>query len=829
MVAVSTNAHVRSQSNAYSKQSLWLIAVCFVLSGATGLIYEVLWARMLGLVFGATTFAVSAVLAAFMGGLALGSALSGKLAARIERPLRAYGLIEIGVAVYAIGVPFLFRLVDYLYAFIWEQAHPGFYAFNLWRFVLSCLVLLLPTTLMGATLPVLSAALLRSPGYKATSVTRLYTCNLVGAIFGTIGAGFFLLPTLGLRLTIFTAAAINFIIGVAAIIIDRRDERTPDQHEGDEAATSLEEESKRIEAGIEEATESESEGKIRFWLLCAAVSGFVTISTQVAWTRVLTMIIGSSTYAFSVVVALFLLGLALGASIVAKKKMTANLRRSIMNVELATACALLLSIWVTNAAPGLLITLGLKFQLSSWLSLLSLQILVAALLILVPAILMGMVMPLVLVWASKPGRAQVRLVGRSYAINTLGAIAGAFSTGFILIPKMSTRFTILFAATLSITLASFAYKPARGDIDVRRSLGLGATIILIMLLFAVAPRFRLDDLSKGAYDLFVRMQSSPQFTEAATEERRYSPEANRLLYYREGPTATVTVRTDWGVRSMAINGRTNASDSIDMPTQVILGQLPVLIAPHVENGLIVGYGSGVSVGAMLQSEIKQVECVELEPTAIEAGSFFDHVNNHPLNDARVRLIIDDARTYLRVNPTLYDMIVSEPSHPWVPGVANLFTQEFFELGRGRLKDDGLFVQWLQTYQLSTESLRSVLATFQSVFPHVMVLRVQGVAQGKDLILVGSREPLSLERARERMQDERVAKELARINIRSAEDLESWFVCDETVLAPAVQGAVINTDDNMRVENRAPREAFLPMTAANAEWIESLAAKSGKAR
>src|SRR5215213_6083349 len=198
MAAVSARAEVRVNSaRAYSKTSLWLIGLCFVLSGATGLVYEVLWARMLGLVFGATTFAVSAVLAAFMGGLALGSAWAGKLAQRIGRPLRAYGLIEIAVALYAVAVPVLFRLVDHLYAFIWEQFHPGFYAFSLWRFLLSSLVLLVPTTLMGATLPILSAALLRTPRKGATAVTRLYTCNLVGAIFGVVLAGFYLLPALG--------------------------------------------------------------------------------------------------------------------------------------------------------------------------------------------------------------------------------------------------------------------------------------------------------------------------------------------------------------------------------------------------------------------------------------------------------------------------------------------------------------------------------------------------------------------------------------------------------------------------------------------------------
>jgi spermidine synthase len=832
MAAVSAPAApALTRFRAYSKSSLWLIGVCFVLSGATGLIYEILWARMLGLVFGATTFAISAVLAAFMGGLALGSAWAGKLAARIRRPLRAYGIIEIGIALYAIAVPFLFRLIDYFYAFIWEQFQPGFYAFSLWRFVLSCLVLLVPTTLMGATLPILSAALLRSPSHKPTAVTRLYTCNLLGAIFGTVAAGFFLLPFLGVRLTIYTAALINLIIGLAAILIDRRDEQASTHDEVIEQPALIEETNEQVGEATTHPLSAKLEGSTKFWLACAAISGFVTISTQVAWTRVLTMIIGSSTYAFSMVVALFLLGLAIGAYLVARRKLATNLPRSIMNVELATAVTLLLSIWITNATPNLLIELGTSLQINSWLGLLMLQMLIAALLILFPAILMGMVMPLVLVWASKAGGdLSVRQVGRSYAVNTLGAIAGAFSTGFILVPKMSTRFTILFAASLCIILAGLAYKPTRKDVDpdLQRSLAVGATAALIVILFLIAPKMKLADLSIGAYDSLVRVLAKSRGSVSDSASPNPGPDVHRLLWYKEGPTATVSVRDDWGIRSMAVNGRTNASDRDDMPTQVMLGQLPILVAPRAENGLIVGYGSGVSVGSMLQSEIKSLECVELEPTAVEAGRYFNHVNNQPLNDPRLRVIIDDARTYLRVNPTQYDMIVSEPSHPWVPGVANLFTQEFFELGRSRLKDDGVFVQWVQIYQLSTESLRSVLATYKSVFPHVLVFRVEGAAKGKDLILVGSRQPLSLERVGERMQDERVAKELSRIKINAPADLEAWFVCDETQLGPAVDGAVINTDDNMRVENRAPREAFLPMMDTNAAWIEKLAQQSRSA-
>jgi spermidine synthase len=276
---------------------------------------------------------------------------------------------------------------------------------------------------------------------------------------------------------------------------------------------------------------------------------------------------------------------------------------------------------------------------------------------------------------------------------------------------------------------------------------------------------------------------------------------------------------------MAINGRTNASDSnYDMPTQVMLGQLPLLIAPKIDNGLIIGYATGITVGSMLQSPIQSVTCLELEPKTVTASKFFDHTNNRPLDDPRTTLIIDDARTFLRVTPNRYDMIVSEPSHPWVPGVANLFTHEFFELGRARLNDEGIFVQWVQIYQLSTESLQSVLATYSSVFPHVLVFRVGGLNKGKDLLLVGSNRPLGLDRLTERMADPRMLAEMARVELKDEAAVREWFVCDETKLGPAVAGAKINTDDNMHIEMTVPREAFRPLMQTNAEWVQALAVK-----
>src|SRR4029453_15655095 len=206
----------------YSPSIILLIGVCFILSGAAGLIYEVLWARMLGLVFGATTLAVSTVLAAFMGGLALGSAVAGRLGVRIQRPLRAYGWMELGIAAYALLVPIFFGWVDNIYAFIWQQFHPGFFVFSLWRFLLSSALLLVPTTLMGATLPILSAALLHANKRNANAVTKLYACNLGGAILGTVAAGFILLPILGVRSTILFAAAVNVVVGLIAILADRK-------------------------------------------------------------------------------------------------------------------------------------------------------------------------------------------------------------------------------------------------------------------------------------------------------------------------------------------------------------------------------------------------------------------------------------------------------------------------------------------------------------------------------------------------------------------------------------------------------------------------------
>ncbi len=795
-----------------------LIAVCFLFSGATGLIYEVLWARMLGLVFGATTIAISAVLTAFMGGLAIGSFIAGGVARKIKNPLRTYALIEIAIGLYALLVPALFRGIDFFYGFIWERFHPGFYGFALSRFFLAAVVLFLPTALMGATLPVLVAAIRAAGDSRANAVARLYFLNLAGAIAGTVAAGFLLLPLFGVRVTTWIAAAANLAIGVTALIVGKTTSR--------DAVASFE----------PTATDERSTDGSRFWFVCAFASGLVTISMQIVWSRLLAMIIGSSTYAFTIVLALFLVGLALGAWIVSSisRSVLARLRRWIFLVQLLTAATLFLSLRTTNVIPSFLVETGLRLHINSWTGLLALQIAAATLLILVPAVLMGMIMPLVLTWAgSESGETNLQTasppkrVGQSYALNTLGAIAGATVTAFVLIPLTSTRFTIFCMTALCVFIAAIAYAPRHSTADraLSRSLSIGGAALIVVALLLLWPRLNLNALSAGAYDSFVRVLAKSRGG-APDNQQTDRPSDHQLLMFAEGRTATVSVRRDWGITSVAINGRTNGSDADDMATQVMAGQLGLLVAPRTEKVLMIGFATGVTVGSVLQSPVGTVECIEIEPAAITSGRYFEHVNNRPLNDPRLRMIVDDARTVLRVNPAKYDLIISEPSHPWVPGVANLFTREFFSLGRERLHDDGVFVQWVQIYQLSTESLRSVLATFHQVFPHVTIFRIEGAAKGKDLILLGSATPIDLNRITERMKDPRALTDLSRVGLKTPEQVRAWFVCDEKQFGPAVAGVVINTDDNMHVETVAPREAFRATMEENAAWIERLKDRAG---
>jgi len=396
-------------------------------------------------------------------------------------------------------------------------------------------------------------------------------------------------------------------------------------------------------------------------------------------------------------------------------------------------------------------------------------------------------------------------VGRIYAVNTVGAIVGALLAGFVLVPRLGTRPTLLGVCVVAATLGcAFAFwgkrprwLPAAGV----------AALALVALGVYGCPAWNFLELHTGVFE--------PGRIEGTVTDTLTLP-GEKVLFQREGPTASVLVaKRPSGHRNLVINARVNASDTpTDMATQVLLAELPLLLAPRGDDVFVIGWGSGVSAGSALLWPATRVTAVEIEPAVVQGSKFFRRVNHDPLHNPRLRLYEDDARHILLADEATYDVIMSEPAHPWVAGVANLFTQDFYRIATRRLRPDGLFAQWVQVYQISPESFRAIIAAFQSVLPEAMVFRPPN---GTDVILLGSRLPLriDLEDLGRRWQPAPVREDLARIGLERPEDLLASFYLGPAAVRALAAGARINTDNNMYVELRGPREMIGAPTGASA--------------
>jgi spermidine synthase len=757
-------------------QPRWVVgalAAAFLVSGAAGLVHEVVWIRLLSRVFGVADLALATVLAAFMGGLALGSWAIGLRSARLADRVRAYAVLELGIGASALLLPLAVASIEPLYGLIWRHLHLSFAVFSLVRLVMVGALLLIPTVLMGATLPVLAEHLARVGGRGPTPAV-LYTLNLVGAVGGVALAGFVLLPAIGIWGTVIVGALLNVGVGLGVLALPRL-------HEESAPATR--------EAG--------GPALPPLLTLAAATSGALAMTTQVAWTRVLGLVVGSTTYALTAVLVVYLLALGLGAAWVARRPRTASrVTSELAIVHGLLALGLLGAMWAVNRLPYWYLQLYDVWGPEAAFGGAARALVAAGLVLAWPVVCAGTVLPLALVGAvpaGTPGTGPA--VGRLYAINTLGAIVGALVTGFLLIPRWGTQLTLLGVAAAAALLAlAFA---ARSDRARWLPVGAMAALALVAAAFVWRPAWNMQDLHAGV--------AEPVLLQGLEVERLTHPDET-LLYSREGRAASVLVsRQVDGSRALLINARTNASDGPnDMATQVLLAQIPLLLAPGHERILIVGWGSGVTVGSATQSTAREIVAVELEPAVVEASRLFSHVNHDPLRDPRVRLHEDDARHLLLASPESYDVIISEPSHPWVPGVASLFTRDFYEVAARRLHADGVFAQWLQTYQTSTDTYRTLLATFQSVFPEVLVFRA---VHASDTILIGSRRPLTLDLAEldRRWNAEPTRAELARRGLTTPEHVLASLFVGPAGVRELAHGAVLNTDDNMYVEFRGARD------------------------
>ena len=766
-----------------------LVSVCFFLSGAAALILQVLWTRMLGHVFGATALAVSTTLTAFMGGLALGAYLGGKAAPKLERPLHVFAALEVAVGLYGLLVPGLLSLMPGLQRLIGADLGLGFAGYSLVRFAVVSVFLLLPTTAMGATLPVLAEGVVKRNQEMASKVGQLYAANTAGAVLGTVLGGFVLIPGIGLEATVYTAAAIDLLVAAVVLLLSR--------YSSAEALTQprFTPSANALLTELEPVAVADAAGHAPLVAVVAfALSGASAMALEVLWTRAVGVVIGASTYAFTLILVTFLVGLTAGAAY-----MTRIIDRVAQPV-----------LWLARiqVAVGVLAALGTVFidRLPMWVHAKAIQhdatigglyltnFAIAAVVMLPATLALGAVMPLVVRILAPSGAAHAGpVVARAYVYNTVGAIVGSFAGGFVLLPLVGVQAGLSLACGLSVgvgALLAVARRPvARGTV--------AAAVIAGAVLVAL-PEWNVTSWTAGMFRIYLARSIFSDGWEPSGE----------LVYHRDGVATTVTVERSQDGEGvwLKVNGKVDASDRGDMPTQVLSGLLPLMLHPDPEDVLVIGYGSGVTPGAVLQAPARSVTLVELESAVYEAANrFFSHVNSRPQDDPRFSVVIDDGRSYLLTRDRRWDVIISEPSNPWMSGASSLFTRDFFQIAKRRLADDGVFLQWLQLYELSPRNIHALLRTFSSVYEHVLVFTPS--PSSNDTLLVGSRLPLVVDRARisELMADPVTATELARGEVTHPEDLVGLFVVGGEALPALVGAGPLNTDDNALIEFAAPKD------------------------
>ncbi|MGB8297416.1 MAG: fused MFS/spermidine synthase [Polyangia bacterium] len=778
-----------------------VVLTCFFLSGASGLILELLWTRMLTLVFGSTALAVSTVLATYMGGLGLGSYLAGKVADRIKNAVGAYALAEAAIGLYALAVPWLIHFYPGLNHWLWATFGDHYTLLSLLRFVASAALLIVPTTLMGATLPLLSRYFVSRPfefGRVSLRLGTLYAVNIFGGVSGSFLAGFISLPLIGVRSTNFLAASFDMSLAVAIVIAQRVRKRWPAAPKG----PSLDELAAQANPA-ENNLPVISPAARRAVLFAFAVSGATAMTLQVLWTRALAVIIGSSIFSFTIILLAFLIGLGTGSA--AFGRLAQRFRdpvRSLAMLHLGIVGAIGLSYLITDRLPYVFTYLLASTSITAD-AVLVCQFTLACIAVLPSTFLMGAIFPItVRVVTASLGRVG-RDVGSAYALNTVGAIVGSFLSGFVVLPQLGLQRGIYVSAVLDLGLAALLFAVSTSLAPSRRILGIAAAAGMALLALAL-PRWNLTDFSIG----FFRVSMARDYIEMV-EHRHQKKKWQRpkLVYYKDGIATTVSV-DQWGkVFSLKNNGKVDASNDADMPTQISVGLLPLLLYQndHAPKVALVGFGSGVTAGAVTQYPIASLEVVELEPAIYEASHFFDNVNQRPLENPKVRALAGDGRNFLSQRSDLFDVIISQPSNPWITGVSNLFTREYFQDIKARLRDDGIFCQWAQLYEMAPWNIKAIYRTLAEEFPYVMVFAAEDLSS--DTILIASRHPIDLDvrRIARAFENPVTAAEAKRAGFASPHDVPAFLLLGPEELRSFTAGARINTDDNALIEFAAPRD------------------------
>jgi spermidine synthase len=743
---------------------------------------------MLTQIFGNTTHAVATVLSAFMAGLALGSYAFGRIADSGRNALLAYGLLEGGVGVYGLTVPTLFALTQRAYTRVHGLADVSAAAFSLVLFLLSFVVILIPTALMGATLPMLSRFCVTQFSVLGRRVGDLYAINTLGAVVGCALTGFLLISELGLHGTVRLGAGVNLAIAAAIIV-------TVAALRGQQAAP--------VAAGEESPAAPEAApGRSRLdlaLLLSFGLSGAAAMIYENAWTRALTLVIGMSTYSFSIMLTTFLVGLGLGSLLYARWWGTRPIGLAGLGVlQLLVALSSLATIPLFERLPLLFLRLRLGFG-DSFQQFLTIQMLVSALVMLLPTLLLGATFPVVAHIYTRNLYVVGRSVGTAYASNTLGAIAGAFLGGFLLIPLIGVQHSIALGVAVNGAVGVLLVA-----MDVRVRGGRRLLAAAVMLVVSASAFLGFGTWDKRVMTSGVTIYASDYSALPTDALRREWMTRDELLFYREGLTATISVHRDAGSDYLyeKTNGKVDASFG-DTSTQLMVGYLPMLFNPRAKRVLVIGMGSGMTAKAVAAFPVERLEVAEIEPAVIEGARFFGEKNGRIHDDPRVRFIHADGRNYLLATPGLYDAIISEPSNPWIAGVGNLFTREYYQLALSRLGEGGVFGQWMHTYAMAPEDLRMVYRTFAEVFPDVSLWAVND----SDMLLIGTRQAQRLRYAdlRAALSGRFVAqRDLQELGFEDAYSLLAMYLMPKAGLLRMAGQAEINLDDVPRLEFSAPR-------------------------
>ena len=777
-----------------------IVFLAFFLSGAAGLMYELVWVRMLGLIFGHTVHAITTVLVVFMGGLALGSYLCGRRIDRVRHLLRTYAWLEIGIGVYAILTPGLIDAIRVGYLSYARRFEPSFDVLTLIQFGLAATVLLVPTALMGATFPVLTRFVTRDPAAVGRRVGALYAWNTFGAVVGTYLVGFHLLPAFGMRATLFGTALLSLAIGVMMFVAARRwaDMPSPEAHK----------EEKRPAPPSRSAIIPVPR-QIALLMPGIALSGAVAMIYELAWTRALTLVIGSSTYAFTATLLSFLVGIAAGSAWASRRASRRPATLALFaGLQIGAGLSALVVFVLIDRLPDVFL-LGFRFShLPGFIFVLQITLSVAVMVL--PTFCLGAAFPCV----SQLVSARLSHIGldvsRVYASNTAGAILGSFAGGFLLIPLLGVQGTIRAAVAANLLAGLILFTD--GAVGRRMRMGAGAAIVGGIVALVIVPAWNLTVMSSGVSTY------ATYYAEGGASWRRLIDD--RLLFYRDGISSTVTVHEGPEGRTLRVNGKTEAGTGVDMTTQLLIGHIPALLHPDPKAALVIGLGSGVTVGAVTQHELDAIDVVEIEPAVIEASAFFVEENSHALSDPRVRTTVADGRNFLFTTPDRYDLIVSEPSNPWIGGIATLFTVEFLEQARARLTSDGVMAQWVQGYAMAPEDLQMIAATFQTVFPHASLwMLLPG-----DFLLVGTFGPqvVDLGRIRDRLtRGAGLGQDFARSGLATPEAIFNLFALNEHDLVRLGKGATLNTDDLLPLEFSAPRNLYRDTMTLNYNLVQRM--------